>query len=186
MDVVDLALNELDQLPFGAWVTESIVEGLARASGEVVERRTRHGALASPLCGRAGLEGRVTVAVGRLSDRKHLWRTWCDVAGDLIAELAAAQVLAPGDIFSFLIICDTFKSHAPLLDTQAEAVRHKYRFGREIINMIYQVAPPRACNNFSKRTTHALLERCDPVTEKFRSSNLSSILIIALLKSILP
>ena len=153
MDVVDLALNELDQLPFGAWVTESIVEGLARASGEVVERRTRHGALASPLCGRAGLEGRVAAAVGRVTDGQGLWRTWRDVAGDLIAELAEEHLIAPGDIVNFLIICDTFKTIAPLMNTQAKAVRHKYECGRLLIDMIYQLPPPGLLTIVSKRTT---------------------------------
>ena len=142
MDVVILALNELDQLPFGEWVSETIVEGLARASGEVVERMVRHGPLASPVCGRVDLMGRVMAAVGRVADGQGLWMTWGNVAWRVIEELVVGQVLAPGDAFSFLIICDTFKSHAALLDTQAKAVRHKYRFGREIINMIYQVAPP--------------------------------------------
>ena len=186
MDDVMLALIELNQLAFGPWVAESIVGGLARACGEVVEQRMVHGAWTSPLCGRAGLEGRVTAAVGRLSDRKHLWRTWRDVAGDFAMELVAEGLITQGNTNRFFIICKkTFKIIAPLMNTQGKAVRHKNECGRLLIDMTYQLAPGLLII-LSKRTTHALLERCDPITEKFRSSNLSSILIIALLKSILP
>ena len=154
MNNVNAALMDLNAMGFGPWVSASIVGGLGRASGEVVDRRTVHGALASPLCGRAGLEGRVAAAVGRVTDGQGLWRTWRDVAGDLIAELAEEHLIAPGDIVNFLIICDTFKTIAPLMNTQAKAVRHKYECGRLLIDMIYQLPPPPGLLTIvSKRTT---------------------------------